>query len=56
MEQGINRIVALRGDMPSGTHDIGEFRFANELVEFIRSETNDHFHIGVSSPGKFCGR
>lgn len=53
MEQGINRIVALRGDMPSGTHDIGEFRFANELVEFIRNETNDHFHIEVAAYPEF---
>ncbi|MDH5600046.1 MAG: methylenetetrahydrofolate reductase [NAD(P)H] [Gammaproteobacteria bacterium] len=51
--QGINRIVALRGDMPSGTHDIGEFRYANELVEFIRSETNDHFHIEVAAYPEF---
>jgi len=53
MDRGINRIVALRGDMPSGTHDIGEFRFANELVEFIRSETNDHFHIEVAAYPEF---
>lgn len=53
MEQDINRIVALRGDMPSGTHDIGEFRFANELVEFIRNETNDHFHIEVAAYPEF---
>ena len=53
MDQGINRIVALRGDMPSGTHDIGEFRFANELVEFIRNETNDHFHIEVAAYPEF---
>ena len=53
MEQGINRIVALRGDMPSGTQEIGEFRFANELVEFIRSETNDHFHIEVAAYPEF---
>jgi len=53
MGQGINRIVALRGDMPSGTHDIGEFRFANELVEFIRNETNDHFHIEVAAYPEF---
>lgn len=52
-KQGINRIVALRGDMPSGTHDIGEFRFANELVEFIRNETNDHFHIEVAAYPEF---
>jgi len=52
-DKGINRIVALRGDMPSGTHDIGEFRFANELVEFIRTETNDHFHIEVAAYPEF---
>lgn len=53
MDKGINRIVALRGDMPSGTQDIGEFRFANELVEFIRQETNDHFHIEVAAYPEF---
>jgi len=53
MDEGINRIVALRGDMPSGTQDIGEFRFANELVEFIRSESNDHFHIEVAAYPEF---
>ena len=53
MNQGITRIVALRGDMPSGTHDIGEFRYANELVEFIRNETNDHFHIEVAAYPEF---
>lgn len=53
MDKGINRIVALRGDMPSGTHDIGEFRFANELVEFIRTETNDYFHIEVAAYPEF---
>ncbi len=53
MDQGINRIVALRGDMPSGTHDIGEFRYANELVEFIRTETNDHFHVEVAAYPEF---
>ena len=47
--QGIDRIVALRGDIPSGTLDIGEFRFANELVAFIRQETGDHFHIEVAA-------
>lgn len=52
-DKGIDRIVALRGDMPSGSHDIGEFRFANELVEFIRSETNDYFHIEVAAYPEF---
>ncbi|NOQ77827.1 MAG: methylenetetrahydrofolate reductase [NAD(P)H], partial [Gammaproteobacteria bacterium] len=46
---GIDRIVALRGDLPSGHRDVGEFRYANELVEFIRSETGDHFHIDVAA-------
>ncbi|WP_198266522.1 methylenetetrahydrofolate reductase [NAD(P)H] [sulfur-oxidizing endosymbiont of Gigantopelta aegis] len=49
MARGVKRIVALRGDLPSGHRDVGEFRYANELVEFIRSETNDHFHIEVAA-------
>jgi methylenetetrahydrofolate reductase (NADPH) len=53
MDKGIKRIVALRGDMPSGTHEIGEFRYANELVEFIRNETNDRFHIEVAAYPEF---
>lgn len=48
-EHGIGRIVALRGDLPSGMQDIGEFRHANELVEFIRAETGDHFRIEVAA-------
>jgi methylenetetrahydrofolate reductase (NADPH) len=47
--QGIRRIVALRGDLPSGMADAGEFRYANELVEFIRKETGDHFSIEVAA-------
>ena len=48
--QGIERIVALRGDRPSGMgRDSGELRYANELVEFIRAETGDHFHIEVAA-------
>ena len=46
---GIRRIVALRGDLPSGMAETGEFRYANELVEFIRSETGDHFHLEVAA-------
>lgn len=46
---GIRRLVALRGDLPSGMADPGEFRFANELVEFIRAETGDWFHIEVAA-------
>ncbi|TWI54874.1 5,10-methylenetetrahydrofolate reductase (NAD(P)) [Pseudomonas duriflava] len=47
---GINRIVALRGDLPSGMGlSSGELRYANELVSFIREETGDHFHIEVAA-------
>ncbi|BBP80795.1 MULTISPECIES: methylenetetrahydrofolate reductase [NAD(P)H] [Pseudomonas] len=47
---GIKRIVALRGDLPSGMGMAsGELRHANELVEFIRAETGDHFHIEVAA-------
>jgi len=46
---GIKRIVALRGDLPSGMGQYGEFHHANELVEFIRSETGDWFHIDVAA-------
>ena len=49
-EQGIKRIVALRGDLPSGMGRFGgELHYANELVEFIRDETGDHFHIEVAA-------
>jgi methylenetetrahydrofolate reductase (NADPH) len=48
-DRGIRRIVALRGDLPSGMADPGEFRYANELVEFIRAETGDTFHIEVAA-------
>ena len=47
--RGIHRIVALRGDLPSGMVDAGEFRYANELVEFIRAETGNRFHIEVAA-------
>ena len=46
---GIRRIVALRGDLPSGMAEAGEFRYANELVEFIRAETGDWFSIEVAA-------
>ena len=46
---GIKRIVALRGDLPSGMASIGEFQYANELVSFIRAQTGDHFHIEVAA-------
>jgi methylenetetrahydrofolate reductase (NADPH) len=50
---GISRIVALRGDMPSGMRDAGELHYANELVAFIRQETGDHFHIEVAAYPEF---
>jgi methylenetetrahydrofolate reductase (NADPH) len=46
---GIKRIVALRGDLPSGMAEAGEFRYANELVEFIRAETGNHFSLEVAA-------
>ena len=46
---GIRHLVALRGDLPSGTVDAGEFRHANELVAFIREETGDWFHVDVAA-------
>ncbi|MFT4561742.1 MAG: methylenetetrahydrofolate reductase (NADPH) [Gammaproteobacteria bacterium] len=51
--QGIRRIVALRGDMPSGTTGVGELRYANELVEFIRRESGTTFHIEVAAYPEF---
>lgn len=44
---GIRRMVALRGDLPSGFGAFGEFKYASELIEFIRAETGDAFHIEV---------
>jgi methylenetetrahydrofolate reductase (NADPH) len=51
--QGINRLVTLRGDVPSGEVSAGDFRYAAELVEFIRAETGDHFHIEVAAYPEF---
>ncbi len=48
-QHGIRRIVALRGDLPSGMAEPGELRYASELVEFIRKETGDVFHIEVAA-------
>ena len=50
---GIKRIVALRGDLPSGMATSGEFHYANELVSFIRVETGEHFHIEVAAYPEF---
>jgi len=50
---GIRRIVALRGDLPSGMATAGEFQYANELVEFIRNESGDYFHLEVAAYPEF---
>ncbi|MBL4819546.1 MAG: methylenetetrahydrofolate reductase, partial [Gammaproteobacteria bacterium] len=47
-DAGIDRLVALRGDIPSGMGIASQYRYANELIEFIRRETGDHFHIDVA--------
>ena len=51
---GIKKLVTLRGDLPSGSAGgSGQLRYANELVEFIRKETGDHFHIEVAAYPEF---
>ncbi|MDJ0860825.1 MAG: methylenetetrahydrofolate reductase [NAD(P)H] [Gammaproteobacteria bacterium] len=50
---GIRHVVALRGDMPSGMQEPGEFSFANDLVAFIRAETGSHFHVEVAAYPEF---
>ncbi len=50
---GIKRLVALRGDLPSGEVSSGDFRYASELVAFIRAETGQHFHIEVAAYPEF---
>ncbi len=52
-DNGIKHLVALRGDLPSGLAAAGEFRYANELVEFIRREFGDTFHIEVAAYPEF---
>jgi methylenetetrahydrofolate reductase (NADPH) len=51
--KGINRIVALRGDIPDGMANPGELNFANELITFIRETTGDHFTIEVAAYPEF---
>src|SRR5690606_41928432 len=48
-EQGIRRLVLLRGDLPSGMRSGGDFRFASDLVAFVRAETGDLFHLEVAA-------
>ena len=45
---GVDHVVALRGDLPSGSVDAGEFRYASDLVSFIREQASDHFHVDVA--------
>ncbi len=52
-DNGINRIVALRGDMPSGMGASGELRYASELVSFIREHSGDTFNIEVAAYPEF---
>lgn len=47
--QGIRRIVALRGDLPSGQVGLGELPYAQDLVRFIRQHSGDYFHIEVAA-------
>jgi methylenetetrahydrofolate reductase (NADPH) len=47
--QGISRLVALRGDMPSGMGGVTQLVYANKLVEFVRAHTGDHFQIEVAA-------
>jgi methylenetetrahydrofolate reductase (NADPH) len=46
---GYRRLVALRGDLPSGMATPGDFRYASELVRFIREHSGDHFHVEVAA-------
>jgi methylenetetrahydrofolate reductase (NADPH) len=48
-DQGIRHIVALRGDLPSGMGEVGELRYASELVGFVRAEHGDWFDIEVAA-------
>lgn len=51
--KGIKRLVTLRGDVPSGEVSAGDFKYADELVTFIRQETGDWFHIEVAAYPEF---
>ncbi len=51
--KGIKRLVTLRGDVPSGEVSVGDFKYANELVKFIRQETGDWFHLEVAAYPEF---
>jgi methylenetetrahydrofolate reductase (NADPH) len=51
--KGIDHVVALRGDLPSGAASAGELRYANELVAFIRERTGAHFHVEIACYPEF---
>lgn len=51
--KGIKRLVTLRGDIPSGEASAGDFRYAADLVAFIRAETGNHFHLEVAAYPEF---
>ena len=51
--KGIKRLVTLRGDIPSGEVSVGDFKYANELVDYIRAETGDWFHLEVAAYPEF---
>ena len=46
---GVKRLVVLRGDLPSGMVELGHFKYAEQLVEFVRAEFGDEFHIEVAA-------
>lgn len=52
-DSGIRHLVALRGDLPSGEASAGDFRYANELVAYIREQTGDWFKIDVAAYPEF---
>src|SRR5512139_1839935 len=52
-DAGIRRLVCLRGDLPSGMAVAGEFRYAADLVRFVRAQTGDWFHIEVAAYPEF---
>jgi len=49
----VDRLVALRGDIPSGVRNLGDFKYANELINYIREKTDDYFHITVAAYPEF---
>lgn len=53
MDANINKVVALRGDLASGSIGAGPLRYASELVEFIRKQTGDHFYVEVAAYPEF---